>query len=193
MEQRVIDLFHRSIEAKMANGEALAAPIANSATRIVEALLADARVFTCGNGISGSHATSLNYLLQNQYRIERPGFAALCLSTDAIATSGISQQNSFNEIYSRQLRALSRPGDLLVMFSANSNATNLVQAVQTAHDRDMTVIALTGEGDNNISALMNGNDIEIRVHNRDPYSVQEIHFLCLLCICELIEQQLFGG
>lgn len=193
MEQRVVELFNKSIEAKMGAGEALVYPIITAAERIVESLLADARIFTCGNGVSAALANTLSLLLLNQYRIERPGFAALCLSADTVASTGLAQQANFTEIYSRQVRALSRPGDLLVVFSANSNASNLVQAIQTAHDREMSVIAFTGSEDSNLSALLSGEDIEARVDNNDIYRVHEIQLLSLFCVCELIEYQLFGG
>lgn len=193
MEQRVIELFNQSIEAKMNAGEALVYPIVGSASLMVEALLSDNRIFTCGNGLSATLASTLSYLLLNQFRIERPGFAAFCLSSDTVVETGLSQQANFTEIYSRQLRALSRSGDILVLFSANSNASNLVQATQTAHDREMTVIAFTGPGDTNISALLTGEDVEVRVDNQDAFRVQEIQLLSLFTLCELIELHLFGG
>ncbi len=193
MEQRVIELFNQSIEAKMSAGEALVHPILGSASLLVQALLGEGRIFTCGNGLSAAHANTFAYLLLNQFRIERPGFAAQCLSSDALAGSGLAQQSNFTEIYSRQLRALSRPGDVLVLFSAGSNASNLVQATLTAHDREMTVVAFTGPADNNISALLTGDDIEIRADCADPYRIQEIQLLALFTLCELIELNLFGG
>lgn len=193
MEQQVIDSFNQSIEAKMNAGEGLVYPIVGSASLIVEALLSGNRIFSCGNGLSSTLASTLSYLLLNQFRIERPGFAALCLSTDSVLNTGLSQQTNFTEIFSRQLRALSHGGDILVTFSTNHNASNLVQAIQTAHDREMTVIAFTGPGDNNVSALLTGEDIEVRVEAQDPYRIQEIQLLSLFTLCELIESQLFGG
>ena len=167
MEQRVIELFTHSIEAKMSAGEALVYPIVGSASQLVETPLAERRIFTCGNGLSATLASTLSYLLLNQYRIERPGFAAICLSSDPVTATGLAQQSNFTEIYSRQLL--------------------------TAHDREMTVIAFTGPGDNNISALLTGDDIEIRVDIADPYRIQEIQLLSLFTLCELIELHLFGG
>lgn len=177
----------------MAVGESLVLPIVESTTLIVEALLAGGRIFTCGNGISASLAATFSFTLMNQYRIERPGFAAICLSSDSIATTGLVQQSNFAELYRRQLRALAHEGDLLVIFSANSNAGNLVQAVQTAHEKNMVVIAFTGGGDGNISTLVTGADVEIRTDHPDPFRIHEIQLLSQFCICELIEQQLFGG
>jgi D-sedoheptulose 7-phosphate isomerase len=193
MEQRVVEFFNGNIEATMSSGESLVSPIVESASLIVEALLAGIRVFTCGNGLSAAQAASFSFILMNQFRIERPGFASFCLSTDALTATGIIEQTNFAELYRRQLRALAQPNDILALFSANSNAGNLVQAVQTAHEKDMTVIAFTGAGDNNISAMLTGGDVEIRVEHSDPYRVHTMHMLSQFCLCDLIEYQLFGG
>lgn len=193
MEQRVVDFFNNHIEATLSGGEALVPPLMVSASLIVEALLAGVRVFTCGNGLSAAQAASFSYILLNQFRIERPGFASFCLSADALTTTGLTEQANFSEIYRRQLRALGQPNDILVVFSANSNASNLIQAVQTAHDKDMTVIAFTGAGDNNISALLDAGDVELQVEHTDPYLVHSMHMLSQFCLCDLIEYQLFGG
>ena len=193
MEQRVVDFFNANIENTLTQGESLMAPLIESSGLIVEALLAGVRVFTCGNGLSAAQAASFSYILLNQFRIERPGFASFCLSADTLTTTGLTEQANFAEIYRRQLRALAQEGDLLVLFSANSNASNLIQAVQTAHDRQMTVIAFTGSEDNNISALLTGADVEIQVEHGDPYLVHNMHLLSQFCLCDLIEYQLFGG
>jgi D-sedoheptulose 7-phosphate isomerase len=193
MEQRVIEFFNGSIEATMSAGEGLVLPLVESASVIVEALLGEGRLFTCGNGLSSTLASTFSYCLLNPYRIERPGFPAMCLSVDGVTGTGITQQANFSELYSRQLRALARSGDILALFSNGSNSGNLVQAVRTAHDRDLTVIAFTGARDADISALLTGEDVELRVENEDPYRIQETQLLSVFCLCELIEQQLFGG
>ena len=193
MEQRVIDFFNGNIETTMSAGETLVPAILESASLIVEALLAGIRVFTCGNGLSAAQAASFSFILINQFRIERPGFASFCLSTDALTCTGLTEQANLAEVYRRQLRALAQPHDILVLFSANTNAGNLVQAVQTAHEKEMTVIAFTGSGDNNISALLTGADVELRVEHSDPFRVHNMHQLSQFCLCDLIEYQLFGG
>lgn len=192
-QQRVVDFFNSSIEATLSGGESLLEPIVESASLIVEALLAGVRVFTCGNGLSAAQAASFSYILLNQFRIERPGFASFCLSADSLTTTGLTVQANFAEIYRRQLRALAQPDDILVTFSANTNAGNLIQAVQTAHEKQMTVIAFTGSGDNNISALLSAADVELQVEHSDPYLVHNMHMLSQFCLCDLIEFQLFGG
>jgi D-sedoheptulose 7-phosphate isomerase len=180
MESSVIELFHQSIEAKMACGEMLAPLIANASTRVVEQLLQERKVLSCGNGLSASLSSMLTQSLMLQYQLERPGFPAIAL-------------NSNSEVFSKQVRTLGQSGDVLVLFSHGTNPSNLVQAIQTAHDRSMSVIGFTGSGDTDLSALLSEEDIEIRVNNPDPHRITEIQMLSLFCLCELIDQQLFGG
>ena len=193
VEQRIIDFFNSNIEATLAQGESLLTPLMESASLIVEALLAGVRVFTCGNGLSAAQAAGFSFILLNQFRIERPGFASFCLSANAMTSTGLTEQANFAELYRRQLRALAQEHDVLVLFSANSNAGNLVQAVQTAHEKQMPVIAFTGAGDNNISAMLAASDVELKVEHSDPYQVHNLHMLSQFCLCDLIEYQLFGG
>lgn len=193
MEQRVIEIFNTSIAAKMSAGETLVLPIVEAASLMVERLLEEKRIYTCGNGISLSLANTLAHCLLHRFRIERPGFPAFCLSSNALNATGLSRQGGFSDLYSSQLRALGQTGDLLVSFSSGSNDHNLLQAVKAAHDRDLTVIAFTSRNDADISALITGEDVELRVELDDQYRVQEIQLLSLFAICDLIEYQLFGG
>lgn len=193
MEPRIIELFHQSIEAKMASGEALAPTIAAASTLIVQQLLQEQKLLCCGNGLSASLSSMFSQCLLLQYRFERPGFPSISLASDMVTATAISQQHSLSEIYSRQVRTLGQPGDILVVFSSGENPGNLVQAIHTAHDRSMAVVAFTADGDADLSALLNANDIELRVINTDCHRVVETHLLSLFCLCDLIDQQLFGG
>jgi D-sedoheptulose 7-phosphate isomerase len=193
MESSVIESFHQSIEAKMACGEALAPLIVKASTKIVQQLLNEQKLLCCGNGLSASISNLLTQSLVLQYKLERPGFPAICLNTDSAIITAIGHQYSISEVFSKQVRTLGQPGDLLVVFSNGSNPSNLVQAIQTAHDRSMSVIAFTGRDDSDLSALLLNEDIEIYVDHPDPHRICEIQVLSLFCLCELIDQQLFGG
>lgn len=190
MKQRVIEHFHHSIEAKMAVGEALSPTLAAAAQRIVAGLLAEKKVLCCGTGLSAAMATILVRCLMRGHQIERPGFAAIALDSNAGygATQGSRADN-----FSAQIRTLAQAGDILITFSAGESPLELVQAITAAHERGMAVIALTATGDNAIAAQLANSDIELYAENSNQYRVQEIHMLSLFCICDLIEQQLFGG
>lgn len=193
MEQRVITLFHESIEAKMQAGEQLAPLIAHSAELIVESLLHDGKILTCGNGASAALAQTFTSTLINRFEHERPSLPALNIGADNITQSAIAHDYTYNEIYAKQIRALGNPGDVLVILSAAGNASNLLQAISAAHDRDIPVIALTGRNSDDIVALLDNRDVELRTPAMSFARTHEVHLLTLFCLCDLIEQQLFGG
>jgi len=192
MDQHVITLFHQSIEAKMHVGEGLAPLIAESSEMIVHALVNENKLLLCGNGSSAAIAQIFNANLINKFENERPGLPSLVLGTDVTTQSAIADGGSFNEVYSKQIRALGQPGDLLIIISSSGKPSNLIQAVQAAHDRDMSVIALTGQDGGDVSALLDVNDIELQVQLESRTRIHEVHLLTVFCLCDLIDQQLFG-
>lgn len=193
MQSSVIEQFHQSIEAKMACGETLAPLIVDASSRVVQQLLQEHKLLCCGNGLSASLSNMLTQSLMLQYKLERPGFPAISLNSNSSTITAIGHHHSVSEVFSKQVRTLGQSGDLLVIFSNGTNPSNLVQAIHTAHDRGMSVIGFTGSGDVDLSALLSGDDIEIQVNHDDRHRISEIHMLSLFCLCELIDQQLFGG
>lgn len=193
MEQRVITLFHESIEAKMQAGENLAPLIAKASQVIVNALLNDNKVMTCGNGISAAQAHILTASLVNRFEQERPSLPALSLGADLVTQTAIASDYSFNDIYAKQVRALGRPGDILVVLTSSGNSSNLLQAISAAHDKEIQVIALTGRDGGDTAALLDANDIELRAPIIAKPRIHEVHLLTLFCLCDLIDKQLFGG
>ncbi|MEH6468293.1 MAG: SIS domain-containing protein [Porticoccus sp.] len=193
MKSSVIEQFHQSIEAKMACGETLAPLIVDASSRVVQQLLQEHKLLCCGNGLSASLSNMFTQSLMLQYKLERPGFPAISLNSNSATITAIGHHHSVSEVFSKQVRTLGQPGDLLVIFSNGTNPSNLVQAIHTAHDRSMSVIGFTGSGDVDLSALLSEDDIEIQVNHDDRHRISEIHMLSLFCLCELIDQQLFGG
>lgn len=193
MEQRVIELFHQSIEAKMNSGEVLAPLLVAASEITVASLLEGKKLLCCGNGVSGNMAAILCHNLLHQYKLERPGFPAVNLQADSGLLTGIANHHSVSEIFSRQVRTLGEAGDLLIAFSTGDDPANLAQAIHTAHDRGMQVIAFTADGDDNLRSLLSENDLELCTHHSDSHRIQEVQLLCLFAMCDLIDQQLFGG
>ena len=192
MDQRIITLFHESIEAKMHAGEYLAPLICEASSMIVHSLLNESKLLVCGNGISAANAQILTANLVDRFERERPGLPAITLGSDFTTQSSIANDYSYNEIFAKQIRALGQPGDLLVLISTSGNSSNLIQAVAAAHDRDMQVVALTGRDGGDISAILDVNDIELCVPVDSRIRIHEIHLLSIFCLCDLIDQQLFG-
>ncbi len=188
MDQRVITLFHESIEATMHAGESLAPLIAQASQVIVEALLNDKKILTCGNGVSAAHAQTFSASLINGIEHERPSLPAFSLGSDVISLG-----ENVNDIFSKQIRTLGQSGDVLVLITTTGNANNLLQAISAAHDRNMRVIALTGRDGGDATVLLDTQDIELRVPVSAKQRIHEVHLLTLFCLCDLIDHQLFGS
>lgn len=193
MEQRVITLFHESIEATMQTGESLAPQIVQASEIIVEALLNGNKVLTCGNGVSFAQAQILTSSLVHRFEQERPSLPAFTLGTDSTTQTAIAHDGGFNDIYAKQLRALGQEGDILVIITSTGNAGSLLQAISAAHDREMRVIALTGGEGGDAAALLDHRDLELRAALASTVRVHEVHLLTIFCLCDLIDQHLFGG
>ncbi len=193
LDERIITLFHRSIESKMQSGEVLAPLLTEASQILVHALLNENKILACGNGISGANAQILTANLSHRFERERPGFPAFTLGSDFVSQTAIANDVSYNEIFSKQIRALGNPGDILILFSTSGNPSNLVQALQAAHEKQMPVIAITGRDGGNIAALLDVNDLELRVPDNSRTRIHEVHLLMNFCLCDLIDYQLFGA
>ncbi len=193
MDQRVITLFHESIEAKMHAGEQFAPLIAHASQVMVHALLNEKKIVTCGNGISNAQAQIFTACLINRFEQERPSLPALNIGADFTTQTAIGSDTSFNDIYAKQIRALGQPGDVLLLLTSTGKASNLLQAISAAHDKSMQVIAFTAGDGGDVAALLDQQDIELRVPSVAKPRIHEVHLLSLFCLCDLIDQQLFGG
>lgn len=193
MDQRVITLFHESIEAKMQAGEYLAPLLADASEMMVHSLLNGGKLLIAGNGSSSANAQILTTNLINRFERERPSLPAITLSVDFALQTAISNDYSLNDVFAKQIRALGQPGDVLVIITTSGNPSNLIQAIGAAHDREMNVIALSGRDGGDISAILDAHDLEICVPIHSRARIHEIHLLSIFCLCDLIDQQLFGA
>jgi D-sedoheptulose 7-phosphate isomerase len=193
MDQRVITLFHESIEAKMQAGEYLAPLLADASEMIVHSLLNGGKLLIAGNGTSSANAQILATNLINRYERERPSLPAMSLSVDFALQSAISNDYSLSDVFAKQIRALGQPGDILILITTSGNPSNLIQAAAAAHDREMNVIVLSGRDGGDISAVLDNHDLELCVPVESRARIHEIHLLSIFCLCDLIDQQLFGA
>ncbi|PPD49081.1 MAG: phosphoheptose isomerase [Methylobacter sp.] len=191
LQDRIINHFTDSIQTQQETLGLLCELIEYASQRLVSTLLNDKKIFTCGNGRSAASAQLLASALLNQYERDRPSLPVIGLNTDVVTMTGIANDHHFDEIFAKQLRALGQSGDILVVYCDSSNAANLAKAIAVAHDKDMSVVALTGNG-GMLSQLLNEVDIDIRVPSDSRAHIQEIHILITHCLCDLIDHQLFG-
>lgn len=193
MDQRVISIFHDSIEAKMHAGEYLAPLLATASSVLSNTLINDGKILVAGNGLAGANAQVFSHCLTDRFERDRPSLPAITLGMEPTLFSGIAVDESFNEVYAKQIRALGRPGDTLVLFTESENTSNLVNAVTAAHDKSINVIVLAGHENGNISSVLDVNDIALNVPEQSRPRLHEIHLLCCFCLCDLIDQHIFGA
>ncbi|HSO06414.1 MAG TPA: phosphoheptose isomerase [Pelomicrobium sp.] len=189
---RVSRHFSDSVDVKRRAAAELAAPLAQAAERMVQSLLKDGKVLACGNGGSAADAQHFAAELLNRFEIERPPLAAIALTTDTSTLTSIANDYSYNEVFSKQVRALGHPGDVLLAISTSGNSPNVVEAIRAAHDRQMSIVALTGRGGGAMGALLTESDIHICVPSDVTARIQEVHILALHCLCDAIDCLLLG-
>jgi len=193
LHDRVIHHFSESIETKQAAMTGLSELIVFAASKIVEALINDKKVLTCGNGGSAGDAQHFSSEMLNRFERERPALPAIALTTDTSTITSIANDYHYDEVFAKQLRALGQAGDVLLIYTSSGNSSNLVKAVQVAHERELTVIALSGKDGGALANVLRESDIEIRVPSQSTARIQEVHLLISHCLCDLIDQQLFGA
>ncbi|MDP3976640.1 MAG: phosphoheptose isomerase [Pseudomonas sp.] len=193
MQDRIRQLFLASIETKQQALEVLVPFIEQGSLAMAQALLSEGKILTCGNGGSAGDAQHFSSELLNRFERERPSLPAIALTTDSSTITSIANDYSYNEIFSKQIRALGQPGDVLLAISTSGNSANVIQAIQAAHDREMTVVALTGRDGGGMASLLLPEDVEIRVPSKVTARIQEVHLLVIHCLCDLIDCQLFGS
>ncbi len=193
LQDRVINHFSDSIHVKQDAMESLSELIVYAAQNIVEALIDNKKVLTCGNGGSAGDAQHFSSEMLNRFERERPALPAIALTTDTLTITSVANDYNFDEVFSKQLRALGQAGDILLVYTTSGNSSNIINTVKTAHDREITVIALTGKDGGSLASILKEPDIEIRVPSKSTARIQEVHLLITHCLCDLIDSQLFGS
>ncbi len=194
-----MDLIHRisrqfedSARIKLDALEALAAPIAGAVEIMIGSLLSSGKILACGNGGSAADAQHFAAELVNRFEMERPPLAAIALTTDSSTLTSIANDYDFTQVFSKQVRALGHPGDVLLAISTSGNSPNVVEAIAAAHEREMRVIALTGNGGGRIGELLGDGDVHLCVPAQRTARIQEVHLLTLHCLCDGIDCLLLG-
>ena len=189
---RIKRIFNDSVETKIQSSEVLAPAIAAAAERLTACLLNEGKLLICGNGGSAADAQHFASELLNRFEMERPGLPAISLTTDASTLTSIANDYRFEDVFAKQIRALGQAGDVLILISTSGRSANIVAAVTAAHDRGMSVVALSGRDGGEVAGRLQEQDIEIRVPAHSTARIQEVHIVVIHCLCDLIDHQLLG-
>lgn len=192
IKKRIIKHFQDSAELKLRVMDELSDPIAEGAQVFFDCVANDGKVLVCGNGGSAADAQHFAAELINRFEKERPGLACVALTTDSSVLTSIANDYDYNQIFSKQVRALGLPGDSLLAISTSGNSTNVVAAIHAAHERNMRVVALTGRDGGSMAAALHPTDVLICVDAHSTARIQEVHLVSLHCLCDIIDYLLLG-
>jgi D-sedoheptulose 7-phosphate isomerase len=192
LEQRIQQHFIDSADLKYQAGPLLSKPIEAAVQALLACVTSGGKVLACGNGGSAADAQHFAAEFVGRFERERPELAALALTSDTSLLTAVANDYDYSQVFSRQVRALGQAGDVLLAISTSGNSANVVAALEAAHERDMTVVALTGRGGGQIGRLLRETDVHICVPSESTARIQEVHLLTLHCLCDGVDTQLLG-
>ncbi len=192
LEQRIQQQFFDSADLKYAAAEAMTRPLAQAVHVILETITNGGKVLACGNGGSAGDAQHFAAEFVGRFERDRPGLAAISLATDTSILTAIANDYSFDQVFAKQVHALGQPGDVLLAISTSGNSPNVLAAMEAAHEKEMTVIALTGKGGGKMAEQLFETDIHLCVPHQRTARIQEVHLLTLHCLCDGVDTLLLG-
>ena len=153
MHARIRNLFTESIQTKIDAADALPDDIARAADMLVNALTQGKKILCCGNGGSAGDALHFASEMVNRFERERPSLPAIALNSDVNTMTAIANDYGYDEVFSKQVKAIGQPGDILLGFSTSGNSKNVIEAIKAALNRDMLIITLTGKDGGEMAGL----------------------------------------
>ena len=192
IQSRIAAHFAESANLKLAAAQVLSEPLVRAADLLVATLRGGGKILSCGNGGSAADAQHFAAELVNRFEMERPPLAAIALSTDTSSLTSIANDYAYQQVFSKPLRALGRRGDALLAISTSGNSANVLDAVHAAHELGIRVVALTGNGGGKMAAALRPDDAHLCVPHKKTARIQEVHLLCIHCLCDAIDTLLFS-
>jgi D-sedoheptulose 7-phosphate isomerase len=182
LEQRIQQQFFDSADLQYQTAELLSRPIADAVQAVLGCLTAGGKVIAGGHGPAVHDVRRVVTALVGGHERERPGLAAVSLSTD-------TAQDDHGPSLAHQVQALGAPGDVLLLLSAGPAPERVLSAIEAAHQKDMTVIALTAQGSGPLAGRLTETDVHIAVPHARSARVQELHLLCDALDVQLLGEQ----
>jgi D-sedoheptulose 7-phosphate isomerase len=192
MTSRMASHFDDALDAFRVSSQTLAQPLAAAVDLLFSALANNNKILACGNGGSAADAQHFIAELVGRFERDRLPLAGIALNTDTSIMTAVGNDYGFDHIFERQVTALGQPGDILLAISTSGNSPNVLRSIEAAHDREMSVIALSGKGGGKLNDMLFETDIHLCVPHDRTMRIQEVHILLLHALCDGIDALLLG-
>jgi D-sedoheptulose 7-phosphate isomerase len=184
--------FEEGIELRTRMAQTLPAEIARAGEALAHALKSGRKALACGNGGSAADSQHFAAELVGRFERERPGLPAVALTVDTSALTAIANDYDYDRVFSKQVEALGQAGDVLLAISTSGNSKNCIEAMKVAQAKGLAVIALTGRDGGAMGRMVRAGDFHLNVSHPRTMRVQEVHLLVIHCLCEVVDNILFG-
>ena len=192
LEQRIQQHFIDSADLKYHAPQPRSAPLAAAVQALLACVSSGGKVLPCGTGPSPAEAQQFAAFCVAGFERDRPELAAVALTSDSTLLTLAGGGSDGAQQFARQVRALGQAGDVLLALSVTGNDANVIAATEAAHERDMTVVILSGRTGGKLAALVRETDVLISVPHDRAARVREAHALVLHCLCDGVDAQLLG-
>jgi len=192
LEQRIQQHFIDSADLKYQSAQTLCKPVEAAIQALLACVTSGGKVLACGHGASATLAQHFATLFVGRFERERPELAALALNPDSAVLTAIVRGDESAQVFARQVRALGQAGDVLLVISIAGQEASLLRAIDAAHERDMTVLALTGQGGGPVGQALRETDVQVCVPHERMARIHEVQTLVLHCLCDGVDTQLLG-
>ncbi|MGD9070449.1 MAG: D-sedoheptulose 7-phosphate isomerase [Desulfobacterales bacterium] len=189
MESRILSILAESLAVKDLSVKENLDKLKTGARCLAESLASERKVLIFGNGGSAADAQHIAAEFVNRFGIERPPLAAIALTTDTSILTSIGNDYRFDDIFSKQIRALGKKGDVAWAISTSGNSANVLKGIAAAGEKKMATIAMTGRG----GRLASMADLSLTVMSDSTARIQETHLIMAHILCELVERILFSN
>ena len=184
---RIEQQFKDSIDTKQASIELLSPLVLSAVELMFNSINQGGKILACGNGGSAADAQHFAAELVGRFERERQELGAIALTTDSSILTAIGNDYGYDEVFSKQVRALGKPQDVLLAISTSGNSKNVILAIEAAIKIGMGIIAFTGRGGGQIKNLVGQPNIHLCVPSDRTARIQETHLLLLHCLCDGID------
>ncbi|MEY3776714.1 MAG: hypothetical protein RIR83_738 [Pseudomonadota bacterium] len=193
LTDRIKEHFEESLSVKMLSMEHLTLDLAQATQVMVNSLKLGGKILACGNGGSAGDAQHFAAELVGRFERERMELGAIALTTDSSILTAIGNDYGFDEIFSKQVRAIGKKEDILLGISTSGNSPNVILAIKAAKKMGMRVVAFTGRGGGKIKDLLEPEDVHLCVPSERTARIQEAHLLLIHCLCDGIDYLLLDA